>query len=163
MGEDGYQVGKFPAGWAEWNGKYRDTMRRFWKGDGGMVGEFAQRFMGSPDLYMQDYRRPTATINFITAHDGFTLNDLVSYNQKHNENNKDNNTDGEQDNDSWNCGVEGDTDSDDINYLRAKQKRNFLANLLLPQGVPMISSGDEIGKTQKGNNNAYCQATKSPG
>lgn len=157
VGEDGYQVGKFPAGWAEWNGKYRDTMRRFWKGDGGMLGEFAQRFMGSPDLYMQDYRRPTASINFITAHDGFTLNDLVSYNQKHNENNKDNNTDGEQDNDSWNCGEEGDTDSDDINYLRAKQKRNFLATLLFSQGVPMISSGDETGRTQRGNNNAYCQ------
>ncbi|KQR71182.1 glycogen debranching protein GlgX [Pedobacter sp. Leaf176] len=157
VGEDGYQVGKFPAGWAEWNGKYRDIMRRFWKGDPGMLGEFAQRFMGSPDLYMQDYRRPTASINFITAHDGFTLNDLVSYNKKHNEANQDDNTDGEQHNDSWNCGWEGDTDDGAINYLRNKHKRNFLATLLLSQGVPMICAGDELGKTQKGNNNAYCQ------
>ena len=157
VGEGGYQVGKFPPGWAEWNGKYRDTMRRFWKGDDGMVGEFAQRFMGSPDLYMQEYRRPTASINFITAHDGFTLNDLVSYNEKHNQANGEDNLDGEQHNHSWNCGVEGITDDVHINYLRNKQKRNFLAILLLSQGVPMISAGDEMGRTQNGNNNAYCQ------
>jgi isoamylase len=157
VGEGGYQVGKFPPGWAEWNGKFRDTMRRFWKGDDGMVGEFAQRFMGSPDLYMQEYRRPTASINFITAHDGFTLNDLVSYNEKYNQANGEDNLDGEQHNHSWNCGVEGITDDVHINYLRDKQKRNFLATLLLSQGVPMISAGDEMGKTQKGNNNAYCQ------
>jgi len=157
VGEGGYQVGKFPPGWAEWNGKFRDTMRRFWKGDDGMVGQFADRFMGSPDLYMQEYRRPTASINFITAHDGFTLNDLVSYNQKHNQANGEDNLDGEQHNHSWNCGVEGVTDDVHINYLRDKQKRNFLATLLLSQGVPMISSGDEMGRTQNGNNNAYCQ------
>lgn len=157
VGEGGYQVGKFPAGWAEWNGKYRDTMRKFWKGDDGMIGDFAQRFMGSPDLYMKDYRRPTASINFITAHDGFTLNDLVSYNEKHNEANGDNNTDGEQDNDSWNCGCEGETTDADILRLRNKQKRNLFLTLLLSQGVPMISAGDEFGRSQKGNNNAYCQ------
>ncbi|KQM78447.1 glycogen debranching protein [Pedobacter sp. Leaf216] len=157
VGEGGYQVGKFPPGWAEWNGKYRDTMRRFWKGDEGMVGAFAERFMGSPDLYMQEYRRPTASINFITAHDGFTLNDLVSYNEKHNEANGEDNQDGEQHNHSWNCGAEGATADVQINYLRDKQKRNFLATLLLSQGVPMITAGDEMGKTQKGNNNAYCQ------
>jgi isoamylase len=157
LGEGGYQVGKFPPGWAEWNGKYRDLMRRFWKGDHGTLGQFAKRFLGSPDIYMQDYRRPTASINFITAHDGFTLHDLVSYNERHNMPNGDNNTDGEAENHSWNCGVEGETDDDTINALRARQKRNFLATLLLSQGIPMITSGDEIGKTQSGNNNAYCQ------
>ncbi|WP_412469295.1 glycogen debranching protein GlgX [Pedobacter sp. KLB.chiD] len=155
--EDGYLVGQFPAGWAEWNGKYRDSVRRFWKGDKGMADCFAQRFLGSPDLYMRRNRRPSASINFITAHDGFTLHDLVSYHEKHNEANGEDNQDGESDNDSWNCGEEGATDSLAINLLRNKQKRNFMATLLLSQGVPMIAAGDEISKTQKGNNNAYCQ------
>jgi glycogen operon protein len=157
LGEGGYQVGKFPPGWAEWNGKYRDLMRSFWRGDAGRLGTFAQRFLGSPDLYMQDYRRPTASINFITAHDGFTLHDLVSYNEKHNQANGEDNKDGESENHSWNCGVEGETDDVEINMLRARQKRNLLATLLLSQGVPMIVAGDEMGKTQGGNNNAYCQ------
>jgi len=157
INEDGYQVGQFPAGWAEWNGKYRDSMRRFWKGDKQMLGCFAQRFLGSPDLYMQSFRRPSASINFITAHDGFTLQDLVSYNEKHNEANGEDNNDGESNNDSWNCGEEGETNNVTINLLRKKQKMNFMATLLLSQGVPMIAAGDEISKTQKGNNNAYCQ------
>ncbi|WP_443946757.1 glycogen debranching protein GlgX [Pedobacter sp. AW1-32] len=157
VGEGGYQVGKFPPGWAEWNGMYRDLMRDFWRGEPGSLGEFAQRFLGSPDLYMNDYRRPTASVNFITAHDGFTLNDLVSYNDKHNEANGDDNTDGESENRSWNCGHEGPTDDPLIQKLRNRQKRNFLATLLLSQGIPMISSGDEMGKTQWGNNNGYCQ------
>jgi len=157
VGEGGYQVGKFPPGWAEWNGMYRDLMRDFWRGEPGSLGEFAQRFLGSPDLYMNDYRRPTASVNFITAHDGFTLNDLVSYNDKHNEANGDDNTDGESENRSWNCGHEGPTDDPLIQKLRNRQRRNFLATLLLSQGIPMISSGDEMGKTQWGNNNAYCQ------
>ncbi|WP_090503220.1 glycogen debranching protein GlgX [Pedobacter terrae] len=157
INEDGYQVGKFPVGWAEWNGKYRDSVRRFWKGDKGILSCFAQRFLGSPDLYRQSYRRPSASINFITAHDGFTLHDLVSYNEKHNEANGEDNNDGESDNNSWNCGEEGETDKLTVNGLRNKQKRNFMATLLLSQGVPMITAGDEISKTQKGNNNAYCQ------
>jgi len=157
VGEGGYQIGKFPPGWAEWNGKYRDLMRMFWKGDGGLMGVFAQRFLGSPDLYMKDYRRPTASINFITAHDGFTLRDLVSYNHKHNEENGDENRDGESENYSWNCGMEGDTDDGEVISLRRKQQRNLLTTLLLSQGVPMLSAGDELGRTQKGNNNAYCQ------
>jgi len=157
VGEGGYQVGKFPPGWAEWNGKYRDLMRRFWKGEPETLGVFAQRFLGSPDIYMEDYRRPTASINFVTAHDGFTLHDLVSYSEKHNEANGDDNQDGESDNYSWNCGTEGETRDLQIIELRSRQKRNFLATLLLSQGVPMIVSGDELGKTQKGNNNAYCQ------
>lgn len=157
IGEGGYQVGKFPLGWAEWNGKYRDCIRDYWRGAESMLGEFAERFTGSSDLYKADYRRPTASINFVTAHDGFTLHDLVSYNEKHNEANGEDNRDGEDHNRSWNCGAEGHTDDPGIIALRNKQKRNFLATLLLSQGVPMIVSGDEIGRTQKGNNNAYCQ------
>ncbi|MBE9583523.1 glycogen debranching protein GlgX [Mucilaginibacter sp. JRF] len=157
VGEGGYQVGKFPPGWAEWNGKYRDCIRDYWRGADSMLGEFAQRFTGSPDLYEDDYRRPTASINFITAHDGFTMNDLVSYNEKHNEANGEDNNDGESHNRSWNCGAEGDTDDKAVNELRAQQKRNFLSTLFLSQGVPMIVAGDEMGRTQKGNNNAYCQ------
>lgn len=156
IGEGGYQVGKFPAGWGEWNGKYRDSVRDYWNGTEGVLGEFANRITGSADLY-QDYRRPTASINFITAHDGFTLTDLVSYNEKHNEANGDNNNDGESHNRSCNYGAEGPTDDQAINELRNRQKRNFLATLFLSQGVPMLLAGDEIGRTQKGNNNSYCQ------
>jgi glycogen operon protein len=157
LGEGGYQVGNFPAGWAEWNGKYRDTLRRYWKGDGGQASDLAYRLTGSSDLYETSGRRPYASINFVTAHDGFTLNDLVSYNQKHNEANGENNRDGSDDNASWNCGVEGPTDDPAITALRERQKRNMMATLLLSQGVPMICGGDEIGRTQRGNNNAYCQ------
>ncbi|KLT66718.1 glycogen debranching protein GlgX [Pedobacter sp. BMA] len=157
VGEGGYQVGKFPAEWAEWNGKYRDLIRRVWKGEEGLMGEFAQRILGSPDLYMKDYRRPTASINFITAHDGFTLHDLVTYNEKCNEANGDDNEDGEAHNHSWNCGAEGETAIEEVNQLRAKQKRNYLMTLFLSQGIPMIVAGDELGRTQHGNNNAYCQ------
>ena len=157
IGEGGYQVGKFPAGWAEWNGKYRDCIRDYWRGADSMLGEFAERFTGSSDLYRNDYRRPTASINFVTAHDGFTLNDLVSYNDKHNEANGENNNDGETHNRSWNCGVEGPTDDPDVLDLRERQKRNFMTTLFLSQGVPMLVAGDEISRTQKGNNNAYCQ------
>ncbi len=157
VGQGGYQVGNFPAGWAEWNGKYRDSVRRFWKGEGGAVSEFATRLCGSSDLYEQDGRRPHASINFVTCHDGFTLQDLVGYERKHNEANGENNADGENNNISFNCGVEGPTEARKIRRLREKQKRNFLATLFLSQGVPMILGGDEIGRTQKGNNNAYCQ------
>ena len=157
VGEGGYQVGNFPPGWAEWNGKYRDCLRDYWRGADSMLAEFALRFTGSPDLYFDTYRRPIASINFITAHDGFTLHDLVSYNEKHNEANGENNHDGESHNRSWNCGAEGDTDDPEIVALRNKQKRNLLTSLFLSQGVPMIVAGDELGKTQKGNNNAYCQ------
>src|SRR6267154_888653 len=157
VGEGGYQVGNFPVLWAEWNGKYRDTMRSFWKGDEGRIGEMAYRLAGSPDLYQHSGRRPYASINFVTAHDGFTLTDLVSYNEKHNELNGDNNTDGDNNNQSWNCGVEGPTDDPEINKLRERQRRNFLATLFLSQGVPMLCGGDEWGRTQNGNNNAYCQ------
>jgi glycogen operon protein len=157
LGQGGYQVGNFPVGWTEWNGKYRDVMRRFWKGDGGAAGEFATRLSGSSDLYEQGGRRPYASINFITCHDGFTIEDLVSYDHKHNEANKEENADGSNDNYSWNCGVEGPTGDLSILALRERQKRNFLATLLLSQGVPMIRAGDEIGCTQRGNNNAYCQ------
>ncbi|MDB5806483.1 MAG: glycogen debranching protein GlgX [Betaproteobacteria bacterium] len=157
LGEGGYQVGKFPVGWAEWNDKYRDAMRGYWKGDGGKMGEFAWRFTGSSDLYGRSGRRPYASINFITAHDGFTLHDLVSYNDKHNEANGEENRDGSNNNVSWNCGAEGPTDDAEINKLRERQKRNMLATLLLSQGIPMIVAGDEIGRTQNGNNNAYCQ------
>ncbi|WP_419698798.1 glycogen debranching protein GlgX [Mucilaginibacter sp. NFX135] len=156
VGEGGYQVGKFPPGWAEWNGKYRDCIRDYWNGSENIISEFADRVTGSADLY-QDYRRPTASINFVTAHDGFTLHDLVSYNEKHNEANGEDNNDGESHNRSWNCGIEGPTDDEAINALRSRQKRNFLATLFLSQGVPMLVSGDEIGRTQGGNNNAYCQ------
>jgi isoamylase len=157
VGEGGYQVGNFPVLWAEWNGKYRDTARRFWKGDGGQLSDFGYRLTGSSDLYQHDGRRPYASINFITAHDGFTLRDLVSYNQKHNEANGEKNQDGTDDNNSWNMGAEGPTANPDINAAREHQVRNLLATLLLSQGVPMISGGDEIGRTQNGNNNAYCQ------
>ena len=157
IGEGGYQVGKFPPGWAEWNGKYRDCIRDYWRGAESGVGEFAFRFTGSPDLYEGDARHPTASINFITAHDGFTLNDLVAYNNKHNVANKEHNRDGESHNRSWNMGVEGPTDNEEINALREKQKRNFLTTLFLSQGVPMLVAGDEWGRTQHGNNNAYCQ------
>jgi len=157
LGEGGYQVGNFPAGWAEWNGRYRDAIRRYWKGDGGQVAELAYRLSGSSDLYEGGGRRPHASINFVTAHDGFTLHDLVSYNQKHNEANGEDNRDGTDDNLSWNCGVEGPTTKPSIVALRERQKRNMLATLLLSQGVPMLCSGDEMGRTQRGNNNAYCQ------
>lgn len=157
LGEGGYQVGNFPVGWAEWNDKYRDTMRAYWKGDGGLIGEFAQRLTGSSDLYGQSGRRPYASINFVTAHDGFTLHDLVTYNDKHNEANLEDNQDGSNNNLSWNCGVEGETEDSAINALRARQKRNLLGTLLLSQGIPMLLAGDEIGRTQKGNNNPYCQ------
>jgi isoamylase len=157
VGEDGYQVGNFPPGWAEWNGKFRDCIRDYWIGADSMLGEFGQRFTGSPDLYQEDYRKPTASINFITAHDGFTLTDLVSYNEKHNEANGEDNNDGESHNRSWNCGVEGPSDDPETNKLRDRQKRNLLTTLFLSQGVPMLVAGDEFGRTQQGNNNAYCQ------
>lgn len=157
VGEGGYQVGNFPVLWAEWNGKYRDDVRRFWRGDESQVAELAYRLSGSSDLYQHNGRRPSASINFITAHDGFTLHDLVSYNEKHNEANLDNNQDGHDDNLSWNCGEEGPTDDADILALRERQKRNFLATLLFSQGVPMLTMGDECGRTQEGNNNGYCQ------
>ncbi len=156
VGPGGYQVGNFPVLWSEWNGMYRDTMRDFWRGAEG-VAEFASRFMGSSDLYQGDGRRPFASINFITAHDGFTLRDLVSYNEKHNEANLEDNRDGTDDNRSWNCGVEGETDDHNILTLRARQQRNFLATLLLSMGTPMLLGGDEMGRTQHGNNNAWCQ------
>jgi isoamylase len=157
LGEGGYQVGNFPILWTEWNGKYRDKMRQFVKGDTGLLGEYAMRLTGSSDLYEHSGRRPFASINFITCHDGFTLQDLVSYNNKHNEANGEENRDGESHNDSWNCGIEGEIDDPDVKALRAQQKRNFMALLLFSIGVPMISGGDELGRTQKGNNNAYCQ------
>lgn len=157
LGEGGYQVGNFPVGWMEWNGKYRDNVRSYWKGEGGHIGELAYRLTGSSDLYEHGGRRPFASINFVTAHDGFTLRDLVSYNEKHNEANGEANRDGEDHNRSWNCGVEGATDDAQVLALRAKQQRNLLATLLLSQGVPMLLAGDEIGRTQNGNNNAYCQ------
>ncbi len=157
LGQGGYQVGNFPVLWTEWNGKYRDTVRRFWRGDNGTVSELATRLSGSNDLYAHSGRKPYASINFVTAHDGFTLADLVSYNEKHNEANGEDNRDGESHNLSWNCGVEGPTDDPAVNDLRQRQARNFLATLLLSQGVPMLSHGDEIGRTQRGNNNAYCQ------
>ncbi|MFL5313211.1 MAG: glycogen debranching protein GlgX [Myxococcales bacterium] len=157
VGEGGYQVGNFPPLWSEWNGKYRETVRDYWRGQNATVGEFAYRLTGSADLYASTGRRPFASVNFITAHDGFTLKDLVSYNEKHNEANGEENRDGANDNRSWNCGAEGPTNDDKVNALRGKQQRNFLTTLLLSQGVPMISGGDEIGRSQKGNNNAYCQ------
>ena len=156
LGDGGYQVGNFPSLWSEWNGKYRDGVRQFWKGDGAHVNEFATRLCGSSDLYEWSSRRPYASINFITCHDGFTLNDLVSYNDKHNEANSEENRDGSNNNISWNCGAEGPTDNPDITATRDRQVRNFLATLLLSQGVPMLLAGDEIGHTQNGNNNAYC-------
>ncbi|MFD5867634.1 glycogen debranching protein GlgX [Corynebacterium sp. NPDC060344] len=157
VGEGGYQVGNFPPQWTEWNGKYRDTIRDYWRGEPSTLGEFASRITGSSDLYANNDRRPTASINFVTAHDGFTLNDLVSYNHKHNMANGEDNRDGESHNRSWNCGVEGYTDDETILRLRAQQRRNFLTTLLLSLGTPMISHGDEMGRSQKGNNNVYCQ------
>jgi glycogen operon protein len=157
VGPGGYQVGNFPPLWTEWNGKYRDTVRDFWRGEPATLGEFASRITGSSDLYQDDGRRPYASINFVTAHDGFTLNDLVSYNGKHNEANGEGNRDGADDNRSWNCGAEGPTDDEKVNDLRARQRRNMLATMLLSQGVPMLLHGDELGRTQQGNNNGYCQ------
>lgn len=157
VGDGGYQVGNFPVLWSEWNGRYRDTIRSFWKGDGGLLCDFSTRLSGSSDLYEVSGRRPYASINFITCHDGFTLEDLVSYNQKHNEANGEDNRDGTDGNLSWNCGAEGPTDDPEILSLRARQKRNLIATLLLSQGVPMIWSGDELGHSQRGNNNCYCQ------
>ena len=157
IGEGGYQVGNFPGLWTEWNGKYRDTVRDYWRGEPATLGEFASRLTGSSDLYEATGRRPSASINFVTCHDGFTMNDLVSYNEKHNEANGEDNRDGESHNRSWNCGVEGPTDDPDILALRAKQMRNIMGTLMLSQGTPMLSHGDEIGRTQKGNNNVYCQ------
>ncbi|MFF9396044.1 glycogen debranching protein GlgX [Streptomyces griseoluteus] len=157
LGEGGYQVGNFPQLWSEWNGKYRDAVRDFWRAEPGSLGEFASRLTGSSDLYQASRRRPRASVNFVTAHDGFTLRDLVSYNNKHNEANGEGNRDGESDNRSWNCGAEGDTDDPAVLELRARQQRNLLATLLLSQGIPMLGHGDELGRTQRGNNNAYCQ------
>ncbi|WP_319452726.1 MULTISPECIES: glycogen debranching protein GlgX [unclassified Mycobacterium] len=157
VGPGGYQVGNFPPQWTEWNGKYRDTVRDFWRGEPATLDEFAYRLTGSADLYEHTARRPVASINFVVAHDGFTLRDLVSYNDKHNEANGEGNNDGESHNRSWNCGVEGPTDDAEITALRARQERNFLTTLLLSQGVPMIGHGDELGRTQGGNNNGYCQ------
>ncbi len=156
IGEGGYQVGNFPVLWTEWNGLYRDVVRDFWRGQA-RIGDFTDRFAGSADLYQRDGRRPFASINFVTAHDGFTLADLVAYNEKHNEANLEENRDGTDDNRSWNCGVEGPTDAPEINTLRARQQRNFIATLMLSQGVPMLLGGDEFARTQHGNNNAYCQ------
>ena len=157
VGPGGYQVGNFPPQWTEWNGKFRDTVRDYWRGEPATLGEFASRLTGSADLYEDTARRPVASINFVTAHDGFTLRDLVSYNEKHNEANKEDNNDGESNNKSWNCGIEGPSDDPDVNALRARQQRNFLATTLLSQGVPMISHGDELGRSQGGNNNGFCQ------
>ncbi|GHH01557.1 glycogen debranching protein GlgX [Streptomyces rubradiris] len=157
VGEGGYQVGNFPPLWSEWNGKYRDAVRDFWRAEPGSLGEFASRLTGSSDIYQHSRRRPRASVNFVTAHDGFTLRDLVSYNHKHNEGNGEDNRDGESHNRSWNCGAEGDTDDPAVLELRARQQRNLLATLLLSQGIPMLCHGDELGRTQRGNNNAYCQ------
>ncbi len=157
LGEGGYQVGNFPTGWGEWNDQYRDTMRAYWKGDDGLIGNFARRLTGSSDLYAHNQRGPLASVNFVTAHDGFTLADLVSYNHKHNEANGEENRDGASHNISYNYGIEGPTDDPEINAVREQQKRNFIATLLLSQGVPMLLAGDEVSRTQKGNNNAYCQ------
>jgi glycogen operon protein len=156
VGEGGYQVGNFPVLWSEWNGIYRDTVRDFWRGQAS-VASFAERFTGSSDLYESDGRKPFASINFVTAHDGFTLRDLVSYNEKHNDANGEENRDGTDDNRSWNCGVEGETDDPEVKALRLRQSRNFLTTLFLSQGVPMLLGGDEFGRTQNGNNNAWCQ------
>jgi isoamylase len=157
VGWGGYQLGRFPAGWSEWNDRYRDTVRSFWRRDMGRLGELAERFAGSSDLFRHNGRKPTANINFVTAHDGFTLNDLVSYNDRHNEANGENNADGSSNNLSWNCGAEGPTEDAAINTLRKRQMRNMLATLILSQGVPMLQAGDEFARTQQGNNNAYCQ------
>jgi isoamylase len=157
IGMGGYQVGNFPVRWCEWNGKYRDTIRDYWRGEDATLAEFANRLTGSADLYQDDGRKPYASVNFVTAHDGFTLRDLVSYNEKHNEANGEDNNDGESHNRSWNCGAEGPTDDRGVNELRARQQRNFLTTMFLSQGIPMMLGGDEMGRTQGGNNNAYCQ------
>jgi glycogen operon protein len=157
LGEGGYQVGNFPPGWMEWNGKYRDTVRKFWKGDMGLHSDIATRLAGSADLYETTGRQPSASVNFVTAHDGFTLQDLVSYEQKHNAANGEENRDGSDDNSSWNCGAEGATDDAGIIELRERQKRNFWCSLMFAQGSPMVSGGDELSRTQQGNNNGYCQ------
>jgi glycogen operon protein len=157
VGEGGYQVGAFPPAWSEWNGKFRDTVRDFWRGEPATLDDFAYRITGSSDLYTWNGRSPLAGINFVTAHDGFTLHDVVSYNEKHNEANGEENRDGEDHNRSWNGGAEGETEDPAVNALREKQKRNLLVTLVLSQGVPMILGGDEMGRTQRGNNNAYCQ------
>jgi isoamylase len=157
IGEGGYQVGNFPPLWSEWNGRYRDTVRDYWRGEPSTVAEFASRLTGSSDLYQNDTRRPFASVNFVTAHDGFTLRDLVSYNEKHNEANGEDNADGESHNRSWNCGAEGETEDPEVLKCRARQQRNFLTTLFTAQGVPMLLAGDELGRTQRGNNNAYCQ------
>jgi isoamylase len=161
VGPGGYQVGNFPPLWTEWNGKYRDTVRDFWRGEPATLGEFASRITGSADLYEHTGRRPVASVNFVTCHDGFTMTDLVSYNHKHNEENGEGNRDGESHNRSWNCGVEGPTDNGEVLALRAQQRRNFMSTLLLSQGVPMIAHGDELGRTQRGNNNTYCQDSEA--
>jgi glycogen operon protein len=157
VGLGGYQVGHFPAPWREWNGKYRDALRRYWKGDESLTGEVGYRLAGSSDLFQEARRRPQASINFVTAHDGFTLHDLVTYSYKHNEANGEHNRDGADDNQAWNCGVEGETENPEVLALRERQKRNLLASLFLSQGVPMLVAGDELGRTQGGNNTAYCQ------
>ncbi|HUX74584.1 MAG TPA: glycogen debranching protein GlgX [Steroidobacteraceae bacterium] len=157
LGVDGYQLGRFPPGWSEWNDRYRDAMRAFWRGDGGKIGDLAERLAGSSDLFRHNGRKPTASVNFLSAHDGFTLYDLVAYNERHNEANLENNTDGANDNLSWNCGAEGESEEHAVIALRARQMRNLLATLLLSQGVPMLQAGDEFARTQRGNNNAYCQ------
>jgi len=156
IGAGGYEVGDFPPGWSEWNGRYRDTVRDFWRGSESTMPDFATRLTGSADLYRRG-RRPTASINFVTVHDGFTMADLVSYDAKHNEANGEDNRDGTDDNRSWNCGVEGPTDDPEVLALRLRQRRNLLATLLLAEGVPLLLGGDELGRTQRGNNNAYCQ------
>jgi glycogen operon protein len=157
LGLGGYQLGNFPPGWSEWNDRYRDTMRAFWHGGRRMLGGFAERFAGSSDLFRRNGRKPTASINFVAAHDGFTLRDAVTYNERHNEANLEHNRDGHANNHSWNCGVEGETDDLQINTLRRRQVRNLLTTLFFAQGVPMLLSGDELYRTQRGNNNAYCQ------
>jgi glycogen operon protein len=157
VGPGGYQLGNFPVGWAEWNGRYRDAIRRYWRGDPGLVADLAYRLTGSSDLYQDDGRRPYASVNFVTAHDGFTLADLVSYGGKHNEANGEGNRDGSDDNLSWNGGMEGPTEDRAILTLRERRMRTFLATLFISQGVPMLCGGDEMGRTQQGNNNAYCQ------
>jgi glycogen operon protein len=160
VGKGGYQIGNFPPPWTEWNGKYRDTIRDFWRGQGGVLPGFASRLTGSPDLYLSTGRRPYASINFVTCHDGFTLLDLVSYDRKHNQANGEDDRDGWDDNRSWNCGFEGPTADPNVTALRKRQQRNFLATLLVSQGVPMLLAGDELGRTQQGNNNPYCQANE---
>ena len=157
VGEGGYQVGNFPVRWAEWNGKYRDAIREFWRGLGRNAGELGYRLSGSSDLYENDGRRPYSSVNFVTSHDGFSMRDLVSYDHKHNQANGEDNRDGTNDNASWNCGAEGETDDPNVRALRARQMRNMMSTLLLSQGTPMICGGDEIARTQRGNNNAYCQ------